>query len=191
MAGQALPIPVAKYDTVNEIQYLKVVIINLGSRDSCRVSGGYTSNDPYDLCHRALCSYNLLPCNCWFSSLAQCQLSSNGGNDRSGWTNKDILGRSKVKLLKRKFPKKKDHFINVTIIFLQPASIPHCDLWNIHASSIFRDGTVIDGIESSDPSLKYATHHANAWEEGDEIIVDLSSNPTDAIAVMSLIFNIL
>ena len=29
-----------------------------------------------------------------------------------------------------------------------------------------RDGSVIDGFESDDPNLVYATHYMNAWEEG-------------------------
>jgi len=43
------------------------------------------------------------------------------------------------------------------------------------------DGTVIDGFESWDPALAYATHHANAYEEDGEIILDVSCNPWDAL----------
>jgi len=45
-----------------------------------------------------------------------------------------------------------------------------------------RDGSVIDGFKSDDPSLIFGTHHMNAWEEGDEVIVHLASNPWDAMA---------
>jgi len=45
------------------------------------------------------------------------------------------------------------------------------------------DGSVIDGFVSHDPSLVFATHHVNAWEEGeDEVVFDLATNPWDAIA---------
>jgi len=43
------------------------------------------------------------------------------------------------------------------------------------------DGTVIDGFESWDEELIYATHHANAYEENGEIILDVSCNPWDAL----------
>jgi len=45
-----------------------------------------------------------------------------------------------------------------------------------------RDGTVIDGFESRDPSLVYATHHINAFEDGeDEVVVDLNTNPWSSL----------
>ena len=44
------------------------------------------------------------------------------------------------------------------------------------------DGSVIDGFESSDPSLVFATHHMNAWEEGEEVVFDLATNPWDMLA---------
>ena len=34
---------------------------------------------------------------------------------------------------------------------------------------LFSDGTVIDGFESWDEELIYATHHANAYEENGEV----------------------
>jgi len=44
------------------------------------------------------------------------------------------------------------------------------------------DGSVIDGFESWEPSLVFATHHMNSWEEGDdEVVVDLATNPWDAM----------
>jgi len=45
-----------------------------------------------------------------------------------------------------------------------------------------RDGSVIDGFETEDPRLVFGTHHMNAWEEGDEVVVDLACNPWDAMA---------
>jgi len=45
-----------------------------------------------------------------------------------------------------------------------------------------RDGTVLDGFETEDPTLVFGTHHMNAWEEGDEVIVHLAANPWDAMA---------
>ena len=44
------------------------------------------------------------------------------------------------------------------------------------------DGSVIEGFESSDPSLVFATHHMNAWEEGEEVVFDLATNPWDMLA---------
>ena len=44
------------------------------------------------------------------------------------------------------------------------------------------DGSVIEGFETEDPSMVFATHHINAWEEGEEVVVDLSTNRWDAIA---------
>jgi len=35
---------------------------------------------------------------------------------------------------------------------------------------------VISGIESNDPGISFSTHHVNAWEEGDEIVIDYASN---------------
>jgi len=44
------------------------------------------------------------------------------------------------------------------------------------------DGSVMGGFESWDPSLVFATHHMNSWEEGeDEVVVDLATNPWDAM----------
>jgi len=45
-----------------------------------------------------------------------------------------------------------------------------------------KDGSVIDGFESDDPALIFGTHHMNAWEEGDEVIVDLACNNWNAMA---------
>jgi len=44
------------------------------------------------------------------------------------------------------------------------------------------DGSVISGFETSDPEMVFATHHMNAWEEEGEVVVDLCSNPWDALA---------
>ena len=44
-----------------------------------------------------------------------------------------------------------------------------------------KDGTVLDGFFSSDPSLVFATHIMNAWEEGDEVVFDLATNPWDSM----------
>ncbi|XP_023330185.1 carotenoid cleavage dioxygenase 8 homolog B, chloroplastic isoform X2 [Eurytemora carolleeae] len=38
-----------------------------------------------------------------------------------------------------------------------------------------RNGNVISGI-STDPGISFSTHHVNAWEEGDEIVIDYASN---------------
>jgi carotenoid cleavage dioxygenase-like enzyme len=44
------------------------------------------------------------------------------------------------------------------------------------------DGSVIDGFESDDPQMVFATHHANAWEEDGQVVLDLACNPWDALA---------
>merc|ERR1711915_577033 len=44
-----------------------------------------------------------------------------------------------------------------------------------------RDGKVIDGFESKNPYLIFATHHMNAWEEGYEVVLDLACNQWDAM----------
>merc|ERR1712020_751210 len=50
-----------------------------------------------------------------------------------------------------------------------------------------KDGTVIDGFVTDDPSVVFGTHIMNAWEEGDEVVFDLATNPWDAmIAYMDL-----
>ena len=48
-------------------------------------------------------------------------------------------------------------------------------LMNLH------DGSVLDGFETEEESMVFATHHMNAWEEGDEVIFDLATNPWDAM----------
>jgi len=45
-----------------------------------------------------------------------------------------------------------------------------------------RDGSVVDGFKTEDPSMVFCTHHMNAWEEGDEVVFDVASNPWDAMA---------
>lgn len=45
-----------------------------------------------------------------------------------------------------------------------------------------RDGSVIDGFTSTDPSLTWGTHFVNAWEESGHVIFDLSTNKWDALA---------
>ena len=42
-------------------------------------------------------------------------------------------------------------------------------------------GSVIDGFETSDPSLVFATHIINSWEEGEEVVFDVSTNPWDSM----------
>merc|ERR1719277_1830946 len=43
------------------------------------------------------------------------------------------------------------------------------------------DGSIID-FETEDPSMVFATHIANSWEEGDEeVVIDLATNPWDAM----------
>ena len=38
-------------------------------------------------------------------------------------------------------------------------------------------------FETEDPSMVFATHIANAWEEGEEeVVFDLATNPWDAMA---------
>ena len=54
-----------------------------------------------------------------------------------------------------------------------------------------RDGSVINGFESDDPSLIFGTHHMNAWEQGDEIIVHMATNPWNAMAEYQDIENML
>lgn len=44
------------------------------------------------------------------------------------------------------------------------------------------DGTVIDGFETDDPDMVFAVHFMNSWEEGDEVVFDLTINPWDALA---------
>ena len=41
------------------------------------------------------------------------------------------------------------------------------------------DGSVVDGFETDDPELVFCAHHINAWEEGDEVVLDLSFSPWD------------
>ena len=43
------------------------------------------------------------------------------------------------------------------------------------------DGSVLDGFVTEDPSMVFATHIMNAWEEGDEVVLDLATNPWDAL----------
>jgi len=43
------------------------------------------------------------------------------------------------------------------------------------------NGEVIDGFESWNEDIVYATHHANAFEENGEIVLDVSCNPYDAL----------
>ena len=43
------------------------------------------------------------------------------------------------------------------------------------------DGSVLDGFETEDESMVFATHHMNAWEEGDEVVFDIATNPWDAM----------
>ena len=88
--------------------------------------------------------------------------------------------------------------VNYAVIALYPVSM---DFWgmmnhNMHPFETIekldaptrmylmdlRDGSVIDGFESEDPSLVFSTHHMNAWEEGDEVVFDLACNPWDAMA---------
>jgi len=64
------------------------------------------------------------------------------------------------------------HPIEATIKMDEPTTFYLVDL---------RDGSVIDGFESWDPALVYATHHANAYEEDGEIILDVSCNPWDSL----------
>ena len=46
-----------------------------------------------------------------------------------------------------------------------------------------RDGTVLDGFETADPSMVYGTHIMNSWEEGeDELVLDVATNPWLALA---------
>ena len=41
-----------------------------------------------------------------------------------------------------------------------------------------RDGTVLDGFETADPSMVYGTHITNSWEEGEEeLVLDVATNP--------------
>jgi len=43
------------------------------------------------------------------------------------------------------------------------------------------DGSIID-FETEDPSMVFATHIANSWEEGEEeVVIDLATNPWDAM----------
>ena len=43
------------------------------------------------------------------------------------------------------------------------------------------DGSVLDGFVTEDPSMVFATHIMNAWEEGDEVVFDLATNPWNAM----------
>jgi len=43
------------------------------------------------------------------------------------------------------------------------------------------DGSVVDGFQTWDRSVIFATHHANAWEEGDEVVFDLAANDWTAM----------
>ena len=46
-----------------------------------------------------------------------------------------------------------------------------------------RDGTVLDGFETDDPSMVYGTHITNSWEEGEEeLVLDVATNPWSALA---------
>ena len=42
-------------------------------------------------------------------------------------------------------------------------------------------GTVIEGFETDDPSMVFATHIINSWEEGEEVVFDVSTNPWDSL----------
>ena len=52
------------------------------------------------------------------------------------------------------------------------------------------DGSVLDGFETEDESMVFATHHMNAWEEGEEVVFDIATNPWDAMKYR-FYFNIL
>ena len=39
---------------------------------------------------------------------------------------------------------------------------------------------MVDGFKASDPLLAFSAHHVNAWEEGSEIVLDLSFSPWDS-----------
>ena len=40
-----------------------------------------------------------------------------------------------------------------------------------------KDGSVLDGFVTDDPSMVFATHIMNAWEEGGDVVFDLATNP--------------
>ena len=40
---------------------------------------------------------------------------------------------------------------------------------------------MISGFETSDPSLVFAAHHMNAWEEEGDVVFDLSTASWDAM----------
>ena len=42
-------------------------------------------------------------------------------------------------------------------------------------------GEVIYGFETSDPSMVFAAHHMNAWEEEGDVVFDVSTAPWDAM----------
>ena len=88
--------------------------------------------------------------------------------------------------------------VNYAVIALYPVSM---DLWAMPTSNMhpfdtikqidaptkfylmnLNDGSVIDGFESWDTNLVFATHHMNAWEEEDEVVFDLACNPWDIMA---------
>merc|ERR1711909_64579 len=53
------------------------------------------------------------------------------------------------------------------------------------------DGSVIDGFETYDPMLAFCAHHVNAWEEGNEVILDLAFSPWDILHSLFDIENML
>jgi len=42
-----------------------------------------------------------------------------------------------------------------------------------------RDGSVLDGFEVNDTSLKFTTHHVNVWEENQNVVLDIVTKPWD------------
>ena len=112
------------------------------------------------------------------------------------WDDREVIG---------KFPMPHASYIHMfsntpsyAVIVVYPVSM---DLWSLATHNMhpietitkldvptkmylmdLRDGTVIDGFESTDESLVFSTHHMNAWEEGEEVVFDLACNRWDAIA---------
>jgi len=114
----------------------------------------------------------------------------------NNWEEREIVG---------KFPM--DHLslvhmfsntVNYAVIAIYPVSMdfwalptnnmhPFDTITKIDAPTKFylinlNDGSVIDGFESWDSDLVFSTHHMNAWEEGNEVVFDLSCNPWDIMA---------
>ena len=44
-----------------------------------------------------------------------------------------------------------------------------------------KDGSVLDGFLTDDPSMVFGTHIVNAWEEGEEVVFDLATIPWDGL----------